>query len=141
MSSDPINTFDKLYDKYCPILYGIALEISSSQKEAEQILASTFEIAHARKLIEKNKHSLCAELIKITIQSAYEHLKPINSFRLKQLENLPLLQKFLCDKKITDTLEFEKGENRTQIARQIRYEFNTLRNIKETNYQGASPSF
>lgn len=140
MSSEPIMAFDKMYDKYCPILYGIAIEISSSEKEVEQILTSTFQIAYSNKLFEKNKHTLCVALIKIMIQTAYEHLKPLNSFRLKRFENMPLLQKFLFDQKTSETLGLEESENRTLAASQIRFEFNTLRNIKETIYLGASVS-
>ncbi len=141
MESTSVHTFENVYDKYSPILYSIALEISSTQKEAEQILTATLKFAYSNKLIEENKHSLCAFLIKALIQTANEHLKPENNFRLKQFENTPTLQKFLCEQKFIDELCSEKSENRLQAAKQLRFELNTLRNLKESNRQIYGVSF
>lgn len=130
MDEQTVNTLENMYDKYSPMLYGIAAEIASSQKEAEQILLTTFQKAHRNDLIEKNKHSLCASLIKLTIQTAHEQLKPKNNFKLKQFENTPLLHKLLCEQINLEDHCTENKITRTQVLKQIRKEFNSIRNTK-----------
>lgn len=123
-------TFESLYDTYSPMLYTIALEISPTEKQAEEILSTTFLKAHQQNLIQKNKHSLCATLIKLTIQTAYEQLKPKSNFRLKQFENTPLLHKLLCEQITLDDHCTENKITRTQVSYQIRKEFNLIRKSK-----------
>ena len=37
------SNFGNIYDKYCPMLYSIALQICHSRKKAEQTLINTFK--------------------------------------------------------------------------------------------------
>ena len=67
-------TSEYVYDKYSPMMFGIALQISSTEKEAEQILSSTFQKIHNQKVHEQSHSGLCVKRIKLTIETAFEQL-------------------------------------------------------------------
>ena len=93
---NPINEFEKIYDRFSPMLYSIALEIAPSEKEAEEIMIITFQKLHRQKLMDTNQHSICATLIKLIIEPAKEQFKS-PSIRLKLFENSPSLHSLLCE--------------------------------------------
>ena len=128
-----LNTIENIYDKYSPMIYGIALDISSTQSEAESILISTFHKAYKQNLIKKSSHFLCASLIKLTIQTAREQLKTKNIIKIKQFENASLLHNLLCDQLNLEDFCSENNLSRNQLAKQIREELSSKRNTLKGN--------
>ena len=124
--------FSQLYDKYSTMLYSIAVEISPTEKQAEEILIITFKKAHKLNLVAQTYPSLCITLIKIIIQTAHEHLGDFkNNFRLKQFENTPLLHKLLCEQINLDNHCQENNLTRAELGKKIREEFNLLRSLQK----------
>jgi hypothetical protein len=90
---------EKVYDKYAPLVYGIALKIMGSEKDATTVLIQAFLKLNSCDLIEQNKHCLCATIIKLTIKTIREEKKDINTDTLiHQFKNSPILYKLLCSK-------------------------------------------
>ncbi|MBC8110648.1 MAG: hypothetical protein H7Y04_06265 [Verrucomicrobia bacterium] len=117
-----------MYDTYGSIVYGIALEMSQNQKEAEGILISTFEKIYKQKLMQQDSHCICATLIKLTVMTACEQLKQTHGFKLKRFENTPLLHKLLCEQVSLASYCEENKLTQIQVAKTIREELNYLRN-------------
>jgi hypothetical protein len=93
------SAFEVFYDKYSSMLYEIALQISPNQTTAEQIYISTFRKAYVQNIF---KHSSpCLILLKVLINSAHHQLEGDqikSNIKLKQFENLPIIQNILCQK-------------------------------------------
>ena len=73
--------------------YGIALEISATEKQAEQIMIETFKKAHEQNVPVHKNPSLCIAIIKLLIQIAHCKLNNNNgnpNFSIKLFENSPL---------------------------------------------------
>lgn len=133
--SQRFETIESIYNTYSPMLYGIALEISPSDKQAERILILTFQKIQERRLIEENGGAICAILIKVLIQTACEYLKATKKFKLKAFENMPLLQKLLCEEINIQDHCIENNITQKEAAQQIRIEFNLLKNFnKESKF-------
>lgn len=127
------SSLEILYHNYSSILYGIALEISPTQKEAEEILISTFQKVYKKKLTQQNHASICATLIKLTIQTAHELLNPgqvKTNFKIRQLENTPLLQKLLCEQISLNQYCEESKLAREEVTQKLREEVALLRKLK-----------
>ena len=130
----PLPTLENLYNTYSPMLYGIALEISPAQKEAEEILISTFHEIYKQNLLQQAHPSLCATLIKLIIRTAHEQLNSTqlkNNFTLKQFESTPLLHKLLFEQISLEKYGEENELTRAEVAKRIQEEFILLRNLKE----------
>lgn len=130
MEKRATNTIESLYDKYSVMLYGIALEISPSQKEAETILIKTFEKVHQQNIIHQENSSMCATLIKLVIQAAHEVLMPDelkHNFKLKRFENCPLLHQLLCEQLSVDDICLKNEFSPSEVSQKVREEFNTIR--------------
>ena len=115
------------------MLYGIAVEISPSQKAAKEILITTFKKIHEQNLIQIYP-SLCVTLIKLLIKTAHQQLKPKelkHNFKLKQFENTSLLHKFLCEKIDLEDHCTENKLTRSEVGKILREEFNLLRKTKK----------
>ncbi|NUO00580.1 MAG: hypothetical protein HUU01_08190 [Saprospiraceae bacterium] len=92
------STIEKLYDTYSSLLYHIALQISPTPKEAEEVLIGTFQKVYKNNLTDKYP-SIFAKLINLTIQTAQEQLgseQVKNKFKLDQFEKTPVVHKLLC---------------------------------------------
>ena len=69
---------DILYDRYCTLVYQLALKLTSDKKNAEEVLVGTF-----RKLYEQlqgKKQAICLSpfsLIRTVIQTAREQMNPV----------------------------------------------------------------
>lgn len=125
------DSLENLYNTYSSMLYGIALEISPTPKDAKEILIRTFHQASKQNLLQQARPLRCAALIKLVIRIAQEQLHPSqlkNDFRLKQFEHTPLINKSLCgqtsQQNCGEKNELEHGE----MARKVREEFMVLRN-------------
>lgn len=90
--------FENIYEKYSPMLYGIALQIDPEQKSAEQILIKTFKKIHEQEITQEKYPTYCLTLIHLILKTAHEifPLKFENNIKLKQFESTPLLHKLIC---------------------------------------------
>jgi len=130
-----LSSFETCYDTYGAMLYGIAIEISPSVKEAQEILISTFKKAYNQKLIELQHPSLCITFIKLLLQTAQELFYPAklkNNFSIKQFENMPVLHELICGQISAENYSAENKITRMQLAGKIKEEFGLLRNFKKT---------
>jgi hypothetical protein len=129
------SAFEICHDTYGPMLYGIAVEISPSGKEAWELFISPFKKIHDQKLSDPKYPSLCLTLNKLFIHTAKEQFHPgqlKNNFRLKQFENTPVLHKLLCEQVSAENYCEENKITRIQLAGKLRGEFVLLRNLKMT---------
>jgi hypothetical protein len=69
----PSQDFENVYEKYSPVLYNIALRISSSQTDAECLLIKTFKEINHQKLFLQNENSMCLSFIKLLLRIAKSH--------------------------------------------------------------------
>lgn len=98
MQSSAQISFEQTYDKYSAMVYGLALKMTDSQKDAEEVLVNTFINLQKENLIEKKAHCICATLIKLTIRNAREnktYIKPATDLKLKKFEHTTYLHKLL----------------------------------------------
>lgn len=131
MIQDYWNLFNELYDKYCGMLYSIALDISQNETEAKHILMGTFQKAMLQKLTVHASPSCLITLIKLIIQTAHEYNgEPKNNFKIKQFENTPLLHQFLCEQIEAGNYCFDNNLPWPGFGKLIREEINSLHNRK-----------
>jgi len=126
--------FKTLYARHSKMLYSIALNIADSTSTAEMILIKTFQKASAQNISPLDRPSLCAILIKLLFESAREVIPPDGSqkiIKLKQFENLPLLQKMLCEQLSLENHCQEENVTTDAARRSLREEVNMLRKKKE----------
>ncbi len=118
-----------IHDKYCPMLYGVALEICPVKKEAEQLLISSFKHIYTQEIIPEKYPAYCLSLMRLVIKTAKElyPLKFKNNFRLKQFENTPLLNQFICEEIGFQDYCKEKYITQHEGLQLIRKELNLLR--------------
>lgn len=120
-------SFENIYDTYSPMLFGIAVQISPTEKEAEVIIIATFKKIHEQNLIDQTSPLLCVTLIKLLIQTAHEQLK-LKNFKLKQFENAPLLHKLLCEQAELENHCIENNLSRADARKILHEEFKRLKN-------------
>ena len=116
--------FEEVYDRYSPMVYGIALEIAP-EGEADEILVATFVRLHKNNLIRYQAHSICVTLLKLTIQTAREQLNR-NDIKIRKLENTPMLHRLLCDGISIEDYAKENNMTPGQAADQHNREFRLL---------------
>jgi hypothetical protein len=135
LKNQVVSLIESHYDKYSAMLYGIALEISPSSKEAEIILIKTFEKAYSQNLMNSEKAGICGILIKLVIQSAHEVLLPKelkHNFKLNRFEDSPLLHQLLCEQISVNEICLKNKLSSLEVSQKIREEFKIFRNpIKE----------
>lgn len=126
------NNFENIYDKYSTIVYGIAVEISQTKKEAEEIVMNTFIKFHEQNLSEQVHPSPCITLIRLMMQTASELINPEKLktiLRLKQFEKTPLLHNLLYQQVDLDSHCQDNNVSRADVGKVIREEVNFLRNL------------
>ena len=139
MTKSPVS-FAAIYDRYSPLLYGLGLEIASTEREAEEILISTFEKAYQQKLFDHTGSSVLIPLIKLLIQIACEKFYPdkqIDGLKLKCFENAPMLHRVFCDPKGFEYYCNENNLSRADGFRQMRAEFQALRIGSHVNHEAS----
>ncbi len=128
---------EALYDHHGPVLYGVALQISPTQGEAEEILIRTFMKINRQALFLHHQPTDCANLIKLVIQTATEYLGgsvTANNFKLKQFEGTPILHKLICEQMSLDKYCEANGISREEAAKALRKEFAPIRKLKIAEY-------
>lgn len=122
--------FEKIYEKYSPMLYGVALEICLSKKQAEELLMITFKNIHLEDINCEKNPAYCLTLIRLIIKMAYR-LYPENfktCVSLKQFENTPLLNQLLCEQISLQNYCDKKPLTKQQGLQIMLNEFITIRN-------------
>lgn len=122
---------ENAYDKYSPMLYGIAIEISPTKKQAEEILISTFIKAHRQNIAEQKYPSLYITLIKLIVQTAYEQLGLKKTFQLSAFKNKPLLHKLLCAQISEENYCLENKLPGTVPGKVFYTDFSSAENVKK----------
>src|SRR2546430_12949686 len=113
---------EKVYDRYSHIVYGIAIEISLSEADAERVLVRTFEKLCNGGLNLQNHSSLPSVLIKLTVETACELLPPDmrkNNFKMKGLERFPLIHQFLFENNSIEACCLHGMMTRAEAAKKI----------------------
>ena len=77
-----MSEFEQIYDLYSPVLYGIALKISSTPADAEILLIETFKKIQEEKLYLLCKDKMCIEFIRVLINIA-DRKNTSNSYNVK----------------------------------------------------------
>jgi hypothetical protein len=119
-------TTENLYDAYSPMLFGIALELTSSENKAEEILIATFRKINNQLIEGKSSIFNSATLVKLVIGTAYElhnqtSLKKV--IKVKPLETHPLLQSLLCENISIDEYCKKNQVLKAHALQQLRQEF------------------
>ena len=129
------SNFENIYDKYCPMLYGIALQICHSKRKAEELLIRTFTKIHEQDINYDKYPVYCITLMRLVIKTAQElYPEKFNTnFRLKQFENTPLLNQLICDQISLQDYCNKKYLTQQEALQIIRKEFSTMRNFKKEN--------
>ena len=127
-------TLENTYDTYSPMLYGIAVNYSSSLNKADEILICTFQKLYGLQTTEQRQPSLCITLIKLTIQTAYERNPATNTgyeYKKKKFEQIPMLYNLLCKKTSLHDLCKENNLTRMDAVTQMKQEINSLQSYKQ----------
>jgi len=123
--------FKHIYDKYCPMLYAVAMEITENKEKAEHLLILTFRTAFSNDDLLRQKTTHCITLIRLLIQKASAEFQSEEFFKnlqLKSFENTPFIQRLICGKLSLTRICEESQLSTAQAAKRIREEFNVLRN-------------
>ena len=124
------SNFENIYAKYCPMLYGIALEICHSKKKTAELLKSTFRKIPQEDISQKKYPAYCITLMQLIIKTA-QGLYPAkfkNGFRLKQFENTPLINQLIFDQISLQDYCKENFLTQQEALQIIRKEFSIIRN-------------
>src|ERR1019366_2856672 len=93
------SNFENIYAEYCPMLYGMALEICHSKKKTAELLKSAFGKIEQEDICQEKYPVYCITLMRLIIKAAQElyPAKYKSCFRLKQFENTPLINQLIFD--------------------------------------------
>ena len=123
-------TLENLFETYSPMLLSMALEITNSKPEAEEVLVQTFVKISRLEITDQYHISLSVKLIKLLIKTAKEFVNPQNlnrNFKLKQFEKVPVTQKLLVEQIGFENYCTENKLTRIESAIKLREEIKALR--------------
>lgn len=130
MITAPID-LDYLYKTYSPMLWGMALEISTSKHAAEEIIVQTFlKTNNITGLMQPSQKSVCVTLIKLMTKTAKEVIEPEhfkNNIECPMFENAPITHKILFEQNGFENYCSENQTTRLEAAKKIRAELLLLR--------------
>ena len=126
---------NNIYDKHCPILYSIAMQICHSKKKAAQVLISVFKKIYTDDISQHPDSIYSITLIRLIIKTAQElyFIKLKSNFRLKQFENTPLLNQLICNQISIQYYCKEKYLTHQEVLHIIRKEFSIISNFENEN--------
>lgn len=133
MAETNTTNFEILYDTYCPMLYDIALQITSTQKEAEQIVITTFFKAHQQNIEEQKSPLICIKLIKLIIETAHQQLnnnRGKTNFNIKQFQNTPMLHQIICEQMTFENYCIQNKIAKEQAMKNFKKEFSEILKVK-----------
>ena len=127
--------FKNIYDKYCPMLYSIALQICDSKIKAEQVLINVFKKIYVQDISQHTDSIYSITLMRLIIKSAQElySIKLKSNFRLKQFEHTPLLNQLICNQISIQDYCKQKYLTHQEVLHIIRKEFIIIRDGKKEN--------
>lgn len=118
---------EKIYDLYSPVMFGIAMEVCGTEKEAEEVLISAFERIKSETFTYYDSGSICSLLINLTLQTAHEHLRQDYKITEQQMGNSVLLHQLLFREISLENYCRENKLTFLEAGRKMRKEFNHLR--------------
>ncbi len=123
---------ERVYDEYGAVIYGVAMQISSSEEEAEQILMQVFKKLQGQKLM--NQHLPCIRFVKLTIETALELYPEYNGSQLtwKPFYRSPLLKKLFCENVSIQSLSELDNITSAQCMKNLKMELSLFLNMKKT---------
>ena len=128
-------SLENLYDTYRPMLLSMALEITNSKEDAEEILVQTFFKISRLKIVEQYHITLSVKLIKLLVQTTKEFAKFQNGsyqFKIKKFEKAPITQQLLFKLIGFENYCTENLTTRTEAAKKIREEIKAFREEMNT---------
>lgn len=129
--------FKNIFDKYCPLLYSVALQICNSKMKAEKVLINVFKKIYNQDISQHTDSIYSITLMRLIIKSAQElySIKLKSNFRLKQFQNTPLLNQLICNQISLQDYCKQKYLTHQEVLHIIRKEFIIIRNgIKENAF-------
>jgi hypothetical protein len=132
---------EDIYDNYSPMLYSIALQISPTQKDAEDILICTFQQINQYQLAQQTHSFICVTLIRLIIQTAQQHFNalPFNEkTQLKQFKDTPLLRQLFCEATTIEEYCAKSGLSSVAVVKKMQEEFFIMRRfstIRQPEFQ------
>ena len=126
---------NNIYDKHCPILYSIAMQICHSKKKAAQVLINVFKKIYTHDISQHPDSIYSITLMRLIIKTAQElySIKLKSNFRLKQFEHTPLLNQLICNQTSIQDYCKQKYLTHQEVLHIIRKEFIIIRNGKKEN--------
>jgi hypothetical protein len=126
-------SLEYFYDLYSPVIYGVALQISSDEKEAEKILIASFKKINKLELFQPGSPNLSIKLIKLTIEVACELFPKYTrgNLELKQFRKLPVLHRLICENLSIGSLCTQFNLTTQQLMKRLRAELSLLSNVKK----------
>ena len=126
-------SIEYIYDKYSPVLYGIALQITSCEKEAEQILIASFQKIQKGRLFNLHNPCTCVKLMKLTIETTCEQFPKYkrSDLAFKQLHQSPIVNRLLSENSPMKSLSRENHLTRSQAMKNFRADLSVLLRIKK----------
>lgn len=124
--------FENIYDVYCPVLYGIALQLCPTEVMAEDILVKTFQTLYQKKSVWQEDKHYCIPLIKLMIGTVKEQIylvKATDNFKIKEFENTPFLHQLLVEQLSIENYCSKNNITRQEAVLMIRDEFKLIRNL------------
>ena len=124
---------ERIYDQYSPVMYNIAMQLTSSEKESEQILICMFKKISKQKLFEPDHTLPCVRFIKLTIETTYELFPKYKRIpiQLKQFQRSPILNKLLCENMSIKSFSWQNNISSSQSMQSLKIEMAMLLNIKK----------
>lgn len=126
---------ENLYDTYSPMLFSLALEITNSKNDAEEILVKTFLKINRLKIEEQHHVALSGKFIKLLVQTAKTSVNPQNAnaqFKLKQFEKTPITKNLLFEQIGFENYCNANNVTRVEAAKKIRQELKAIRDEYNT---------
>jgi hypothetical protein len=124
------STFENIYEKYSPMLYGIALQIIPSKNKAEDLLILTFKKIVNQDVIQKPYPAYCIILMRLILKTAQEIYpkKFKNGFKLRHFENAPFLNQIICEQIDFQDHSEKNNHTRKEVLKIIHHEFRAIAN-------------
>lgn len=126
---------ETVYEKYCSMLYSIALQICDTKKKARELLTTTFKKIHQEDISKEKYPYYCITLMRLIIRTARELYpkKFSEGFALTQFEKTPLLNRLICEEKTLQDYCKENNLTGDEALQIIRIEFSRIRNVGKEN--------
>jgi hypothetical protein len=118
-----------IFDKYGGVLYGIALQICPTEKQAELVLVKTLRSLSAREPMPPPNIALCMQLIHLIIKTAKSegyYTPGWSDRRLKLFEDSPLLRRLFCEQQTLAEFCLQTNMPLTEALKKVQWEFARL---------------